>query len=126
MSRKPVVLVVVEGGVVQSVAAPKSVQVTVRDYDNIKQGDHIPCVWCWQETPVGCFDGDNDNLCPHCHNPTMPETFGLVPLWKEFICVNGGKWKKVSVETAECQENDSAYIVGDVVKFELNEEVFPY
>lgn len=126
MTRKPVVLVYVEGGVVQQVAAPENVQVTVHDHDNIKQGDPIPCVWCQQETMTGCFDGEDDNICPHCNNPTIPKSFSTVGMWKEFICVSGGKWKRISANMAECMENDSAFVVGDKVIFKQRDVVFPY
>ena len=126
MARKPVVLITVEGGVASIEAASEIVRVTIHDFDSIGAGGPITCVWCGADVQPNELIGGSDHTCPHCQNPTIPKFFNDLPMFHTFLCTNGGKWKKVSIDTAECQENDSAYIVGDVVKFELNEEVFPY
>lgn len=126
MTRKPVVLVTVEGGVVQSTAAPDGINVTVHDYDNFKAADDTPCVWCGKGTPIEGFIGDSSGTCPHCNNPTLPKSFDELPIGIRFLCLNGGSWRKTSDTHAECMENDSAFIVGESIPFQQLATVFPY
>lgn len=124
MERQPVVLIEVEGGVVQKVSYPEGVNVVVRDYDNIDEGAPVPCVWC--DTDIPPSDLDDTNCCPSCHNPTVALEFQMVEREKEFLCVNGGRWRKVDAGHAVCTEDDSAYVRGDLQKFIAEETAFPY
>lgn len=124
MERQPVVLIEVEGGVVQKVSYPAGVQVVVRDYDNIDEGEKMPCVWCAES--VAPEQLNDTNVCPHCNNPTVAMEFAHVERQKEFLCINGGRWRKVDASTAVCTEDDSAYQRGDLQAFIAEETVFPY
>lgn len=124
MERQPVVLIEVEGGVVQKVSYPAGVQVVVRNYDNIDEGEEMPCVWCAETVaPVQLND---TNVCPHCNNPTVAMEFGHVEREKEFLCIDGGRWRKVDASNAVCTEDNSAYKRGDLQSFIAEETVFPY
>lgn len=124
MNRKPLVLIEVEGGVVQKVSYPEEVNVVVRDYDSIDEGDVMSCAWCDEGILPNALD--NTNVCPHCQNPTMAIEFVHLERQKEFLCINGGRWRKVDASTAVCTEDDSAYQRGDLQAFIAEETVFPY
>jgi len=122
--RKPLVLIEVEGGVVQKVSYPEGVNVVVRDYDSIDEGDVMGCAWCDEGILPSTLD--NSNLCPHCHNPTVAMEFQMVEREKEFLCINGGRWRKVDANNAVCTEDDSAFVRGDLQSFIAEETVFPF
>jgi len=126
MERKPVVLITVRGGVVQHVSAPGSVNTVVHDYDSITEGSGFECVWCGKSNTNEEMTGRHGDICPHCNNPTVTmQLFDLQP-GDQFLCLNGGKWEKVSETEAKCLEDDSAFKVGDIVTFAQHADVFPY
>ena len=126
MQRKPVVLITVEGGVVQNVEAPDTVIATVHDYDNIKVGGDITCVWCGHDQHIEALEGSHKNICQECKNPTLSEQFFEIALDEEFLCLNGGRWKRTSGTTATCMETDSAFKAGNEVDFRHNATVFRF
>ena len=119
VKRRPVVLIEVEGGVVQQVSHTARVNPTVHDHDNIKEVGRYPCVWCDTEVEMG------NHRCPNCNNPTAPANYLDLAVGEHFLCLDGGKWMKLQ-DGAECLERDSAFKPGEKATFEPLATVFPY
>ena len=86
--------------------------------------NNVKCRWCNFEGDVGELIGPRTCSCPKCGNPVLPAEFGTLALGRDFVCVNGGKWKKVNNVAAKCVEPDSAF-VDEVCAFKQREIVYP-
>lgn len=120
--RRPVALICAATHAMHVLVAPRLLNMTVYNNLDSKSPAAIPCVWC------GNHDLDViDAVCPSCDNPIHRVPFVKLNANEVFCCSSGGKWRRSACPgQAVCIEDDSAFRIGEEMKFDNEEIVFAY